>query len=287
MNAKYVSKMGFQDDTEIESAVLQQRSHEDIAVKVISDSGGFGFYGVYDGHGASKELGERHTAYTLAYGYKELSPLHEYVKEEIQKLENKSVKNLKECIRRSFFMFDTEMHQRGCYGGSCMSGIFVLTSKSGDRHIFIVNLGDSRSCAWVDQKIIYHTRDHTPQNSYEHERILKCGTPIIQNRVMGSLAVSRSFGDWIYKNFSNGQNVKSPVVAIPSVKYIHVRDDEELNFFVVSDGVYDTGINSEYLIQVINTLQVKGTKDIPKRILRMLASNNSTADDMSMVCGVI
>ena len=69
----------------------------------------------------------------------------------------------------------------------------------GDR-VICSNLGDSRAVLCRNGQAIELSCDHKPDNVDEEARIKANGGFVTFNRVLGRLAVSRSFGDFAYKN---------------------------------------------------------------------------------------
>ena len=51
-----------------------------------------------------------------------------------------------------------------------------------DKDIYFVNLGDSRALFFNNDKIIFSTQDHKPENPNEQFRILKSGNTVIKKR---------------------------------------------------------------------------------------------------------
>jgi len=70
----------------------------------------------------------------------------------------------------------------------------------GDR-ILTVNLGDSRAVLSRNGMAIDLSVDHKPNMQIETERISRLGGFVTDNRLFGRLGVSRSFGDFEYKNY--------------------------------------------------------------------------------------
>lgn len=65
--------------------------------------------------------------------------------------------------------------------------------------ILCINLGDSRAILSKQGKVIQLSKDHKPYNADEKQRIELAGGNVYQDRVQGQLAVSRAFGDFLYK----------------------------------------------------------------------------------------
>lgn len=65
--------------------------------------------------------------------------------------------------------------------------------------LYVANVGDSRTMIARQFEAKPMTKDHKPNREDEHKRILDAGGFVINNRVMGELAVSRAFGDSEFK----------------------------------------------------------------------------------------
>ena len=65
--------------------------------------------------------------------------------------------------------------------------------------LLCVNLGDSRALLSRQGRVIQLSQDHKPYNPEEKARIEAAGGNVYQDRTQGQLAVSRAFGDFIYK----------------------------------------------------------------------------------------
>lgn len=73
-------------------------------------------------------------------------------------------------------------------------------------HIFCANAGDSRSVLGRSsgaQMCFALSDDHKPDNAQEKARIEAAGGFVEENRVNGSLNLSRSLGDFEYKSSDN------------------------------------------------------------------------------------
>ena len=86
-------------------------------------------------------------------------------------------------------MFDRES-DAGCTAN------FVLIK---DGVLYCSNTGDSRCVLSRDGEAIDMSNDHKPNQEREIQRIENAGGFVRYDRVLGSLAVSRSLGDFQYK----------------------------------------------------------------------------------------
>eukprot|EP00578_Thalassiosira_sp_NH16_P001969 CAMPEP_0181130392 /NCGR_PEP_ID=MMETSP1071-20121207/29838_1 /TAXON_ID=35127 /ORGANISM="Thalassiosira sp., Strain NH16" /LENGTH=602 /DNA_ID=CAMNT_0023216457 /DNA_START=179 /DNA_END=1987 /DNA_ORIENTATION=- len=77
------------------------------------------------------------------------------------------------------------------------TGVVVLVTP---HHIICANAGDSRAILSKRNEVLPLSFDHKPTNDVELTRVEKDGGFVRAGRVDGDLAVSRSFGDFGYKN---------------------------------------------------------------------------------------
>jgi len=118
-------------------------------------------------------------------------------------------------------------------------------------------LGDSRAIARDDfGNVIELSRDHKPNDIKERERIEKLGGKVTKMngdvyRVNGSLAVSRSFGDFEEKEYISAE----PEINITENKYTYI--------VVATDGLWDVMTNKQVINYIDNEMK-KGI-EVPKK----------------------
>lgn len=90
----------------------------------------------------------------------------------------------------------------------------LSTDTDGNRRLISANVGDSRavlvkketsedgSVTYKAQRLTY---DHRAEDPDEQRRVTEAGGFVIRNRVLGILAVSRSFGDHGMKDYVTGE----------------------------------------------------------------------------------
>jgi len=115
---------------------------------------------------------------------------------------------------------------------------------------FFINLGDSRAVALKQDDTYVSTVDHSPDTPQELARIEAAGGKVIWHgcwRVNGSLAVSRSFGDFHCKPLVNEKR-QYHVGIEPEV--ISFKLDSVKTIVLACDGVWDV-VQNEHLAEVI------------------------------------
>lgn len=115
--------------------------------------------------------------------------------------------------------------------------------------VVIANVGDSRTIVARDEKILFATADHKPQNPDERARIERCGGTVRMNRVDGDLAVSRAFGDGSFKRFKNGDLRNQKVVAVPDITRLDCVEGDVL--IIACDGVFEGAYTNEEVVQTV------------------------------------
>ena len=111
------------------------------------------------------------------------------------------------------------------------TGTIVYIEKKDNRKIlYCANIGDSRCVLVNKNRVTRLSYDHRVADIKEKQRILDNHGVIVNNRVYGILMLSRSFGDFITKNFG--------VIVDPHVAKIELSDDD-LYCIIASDGVWD------------------------------------------------
>ena len=239
---------------------------------------GYEIYAVYDGHGGS-------------YVSKFLkSNLHQWIVDEINKYlisnsfqklstilcSNEQFKNdVADILHQSFIGVNNLIRndQSAYFCGSCANMVLLFPGI-----IFDANTGDSRAVLSINNKTISLSTDHKPNiNIDETQRIIKLGGWISQNRVMGTLAITRAFGDFELYPY---------VVADPdiSAKKIYKTGDDTNTFIVLGcDGLWDV-MSSEDASKFVNHYLDQGftPKEITAR-LTMQAIEKKTSDNISII----
>ena len=173
-------------------------------------------------------------------------------------------------------------------------------SQSLENNYWVANLGDSRTIIlesvpfgdWVkpidpalvtntDLGLRFSTTDHKP--SAEKTRIIKTGHNVISGRIDCSLSVSRSFGDFRYKNNPNFGPDQQAVIATPEVSKISKCENDE--FIVLGcDGIFGNILcNKEMTIAIRSKCaEIGDMVEAAKEILH-LSLKRSSLDNMTVL----
>ena len=167
---------------------------------------------LFDGHGGgdvSKYLQENFAIY-----FKKILPFKNYRPE----------------IINLFGLLDEKIRQLNKPKVGSTATIVYIEKENGKKILYCANVGDSR-CVLVKRsgvcRLSYDDRVDDPN---ERARIIKQGGVILNNRILGTLMLSRSFGDWGIKDYG--------VIVEPHITKIELTD-EDLFVIIASDGVWD------------------------------------------------
>ncbi|ETO02429.1 hypothetical protein RFI_35007, partial [Reticulomyxa filosa] len=132
-----------------------------------------------------------------------------------------------------------ELSLNECADGSGSTGVIVIIDKKSN-DLWCANVGDSR-CVLIkhNQQVTQLSIEHKPTDPQERKRIENANGWVAFGRVMGILAVSRSFGDKDFKN-----HLKNLVVSTPSITHHLLQSNDE--FIVCAcDGLFDVFRNED------------------------------------------
>ncbi|OIW17068.1 hypothetical protein TanjilG_15651 [Lupinus angustifolius] len=141
-----------------------------------------------------------------------------------------------------------------------------------DNHLYVANVGDSRTIISKAGKAIALSEDHKPNRSDERKRIENAGGVVMWAgtwRVGGVLAMSRAFGNRMLKPF---------VVAEPEIQDQEIDEQIEL-LILASDGLWD-------VIQNEDAVSLARTEEEPEAAARKLteaAFSRGSADNITCI----
>ncbi len=156
--------------------------------------------------------------------------------------------------------------------------------------IYSANVGDSRTILSRGGKLVMASYDHTPQREDEEARIKHAGGFIQGSRVMGELAVSRSFGDMQFKRQIRQQNGTWNVKLVtcnPEFQAIPLTPDDD--FIVLAcDGLFDVFSNQEVVDAVREQMDKHGNTELAcDEIIKQAIEQRGTRDNVSMLLVVL
>ena len=228
---------------------------------------------IFDGHGGGN---------ISSYLQKNFSKLY-------QKYLNETQNNIVNSLSLSFTQIDEDIKKQPQIENQGSTGtiIHIIREKNNRLFIYNGNVGDSRASLISTKKIIRLSKDHRTSDKEERKRIIAEGGMIINNRVNGELMLTRSFGDFDFKQ--NGKNntkknndelsrFRKGVICEPFVTQIEI--DQNINnqfLFLASDGVWDVISEEEMqqLIKVNNDTQYLSSIIIEKALFKKAWDNLS------------
>ncbi|CAG9762473.1 unnamed protein product [Ceutorhynchus assimilis] len=194
------------------------------------------FFGVYDGHGGAKisDFAGKH--------------LHKFM---VNREEYRDGK-IAEALKRAFLEFDQAMLEEESLKNE-QSGSTAVVVVVKDKKLYCANIGDSRAIGCANGRLEKLSYDHKPNNLEEYERITDAGGWVDCNRVNGNLALSRAFGDYVFKRDSSRTAEEQIVIALPDV--IEKELTPDWDFMVLAcDGIWDVMSDEDVLAFVIEKI---------------------------------
>lgn len=244
-----------------------RKSQEDAHIARTDLPDGVMLFGVFDGHGG-----------------KEVSI---FVKEkfvaELVKLEEYKSRNYGDALKACFLKMDTMMKEpegiarlskiQNEHGNpdpfanpgrqgeedsiakftGCTAVVVLVTAT----HYFCANAGDSRSVIGRSQgaeMCFPLSDDHKPDNLPEKARIEAAGGFVEENRVNGSLNLSRSLGDFEYKSNHDLPFTQQMVTCDPEVRTCARQSSDEF-LILACDGIWDCMTSEECVIQTRDAIK--------------------------------
>lgn len=166
-------------------------------------------------------------------------------------------RSVQDCLASAYIITDIQSRKAGLMSSGCTAVTTYLESKGGRRTLHVANVGDARAVLCKAGKAIRLTYDHKATDVAEQKRIQDAGGFVLRGRVLGILAVSRSFGDHGLKQF---------VSARPFMTQTELTADCQF-LAMCCDGVFDVMKDEEVVDFVLE--HSKGGAPNPK-IAQML-----------------
>ena len=210
---------------------------------------------VYDGHG-----GKECANYLTKMLYKNIL------------FYKKKNTNMFRILNNAFNKTDKDFLKLDKKSGSTANTIFIDYKTN---LFFIANTGDSRSFLCTKDNYIYPLSiDHKPSNIKEKTRILKLPNSFILNdRINGKLAMSRSFGD---------KNLKKWIISKPDIFYSYFRNIKFI--LLATDGLFDVMSNYEISVFILRQLRYKVNKNkIVKNLVNYAINVKNSHDNVSII----
>ncbi|KAM7463701.1 hypothetical protein LguiA_031822 [Lonicera macranthoides] len=211
-------------------------------------------FGIFDGHGGSRaaEFLKEHLFENLMKHPKFVTDTKLAISETYQQTDMKFLESEKDTFRDD--------------GSTASTAVLV------GNHLYVANVGDSRTVVSKAGRAIPLSDDHKPNRSDERKRIENAGGVVMWAgtwRVGGVLAMSRAFGNRMLKQF---------VVADPEIQDQEI--DKELELLVLaSDGLWDVVPNED-------AMSLASSEEQPEAAARKLtetAFTRGSADNITCI----
>ena len=193
-------------------------------------------------------------------GKEELKLLNKQSKEE-DDLQDKKSKNKN--LEKDFYKYLDPKNSKNCDISSitgCTSCVIIIDQKF--KKIFFANAGDSRAVICKKGVAYQMSHDHKPDSAKEKNRIYKSGGWVSEGRIKGNLNLSRSLGDFEYKQNKKLSAQYQMITAYPEINIELL--DENCEFIILAcDGIWDCLTPQEACDFVRNKLYEKNGKVKP------------------------
>ena len=124
--------------------------------------------------------------------------------------------------------------------------------------VTVANAGDSRCLLSRKGVFVALSDDHKPNNDIEYQRITKAGGVVTRdNRVQGSLALSRALGDFEFKANQALSAEEQMVTALPDIMSEQIRDAEDEFLVLACDGLFEIH-NWQSLLSLVRDFILRG-----------------------------
>jgi protein phosphatase 1B len=186
-------------------------------------------------------------------------------------------------IREGFLTLDEQLRRiPELESGEDKSGSTAVCVLVSPTQIYFANCGDSRAVLVRNGEVLFSTTDHKPVNPTERERIQNAGGSVMIQRVNGSLAVSRSLGDYDYKRVEGRGPTEQLVSPEPEIT-AYDRHSQDQFIVLACDGVWDVMTNEDLNTYIQHRLRV--SEDLSK-VCNEVVDNclyKGSRDNMSIV----
>jgi len=154
-------------------------------------------------------------------------------------------------------------------GNTHLQLIVPKSDKGLRRVLYTANVGDARAVLCRGGKAVRLTYDHKGSDTQEAKRITDAGGVVMNNRVNGVLAVTRSLGDSSMKEF---------VVGAPYTTETTLDEDDEF-LIVACDGLWDVTEDQD----AVDLIRSTSDPQKASKILLDFAIQNYSTDNLSVM----
>ncbi|GAB5591732.1 mgpp2cl-1 [Umbelopsis nana] len=216
-----------------------------------------GFFGIYDGHAgkATAEWCGENLHKTF------LSCLNDNLNAPVS-----------DVLNIAFLKADRQLNEKEGQHSGCTAVVAYVEAKkqSSKRILYTANVGDARAVLCRNGQAVRLSYDHKGSDANEAKRIIDLGGFMMNNRVNGVLAVTRSLGDHTMKEF---------VVGNPYTTETELTEDDSF-IILACDGLWDV-CNDNDAVDLIK--EVLDPQEASQKLLDHALANFSTDNLTIMV----
>ena len=168
-------------------------------------------------------------------GKAELTQLNKLSKKEDDEQDKKNKKNLE----KDFYKYLDPKNTEDCDISNitgCTACVSIIDEKF--KRIYFANAGDSRAVICKNGIGFQMSHDHKPDSAKEKNRVYKSGGWVNEGRIKGNLNLSRSLGDFEYKQDKKLSQKDQMITAYPEIN-IELLDDTCEFIILACDGIWD------------------------------------------------
>ena len=257
-----VLEYSFREDQNIDSEMLMEDKSK--SIENFNNDKCQMIFEIFDGHG-----GDEMSSYLQAN-------LAKIYKQNL--LLNKG--NIILSLKNAFHDADDEMREQLNIEGLGSTGtlVHIVKGLGPSLEVYSANVGDSRVSLISPEHIIRLSCDHRTTDEKEKKRILEAGMEIIDDRICGTLMLTRIFGNYEYKD-ENERDNNTGLICEPFISKINIDLNIENQFLILaSDGIWDI-LTEEDIQNIIKKYQ--DTQKICSVIIKKCLENEAW-DNMSV-----
>lgn len=231
---------------------------------------------IFDGHGGDKVSTYLQSNFSKIY----------------KKYLDETKKNIEKSLSLAFSKLDDDLRevQKIEDQGSTGTIIHIIRDKNDRLFVYNGNVGDSRATLISPRKIERLSKEHRASDKEEKKRVLSEGGLIFHGRVNGELMLTRSFGDFAFKQnakttiirktASTGEvgRFRKGVICVPYIAKVEIDQSVDNQFlFMASDGIWDVISEEEIqqLIKVNNDTKYLSSLIMEKALIKQAWDNLS------------
>ena len=231
----------------------------------------------YNNNSNNQEMTDQENKNTIA---KKLSTSLEVQKSISPQLNNQITNRYIQGISSGFIQMDNQLSQDNQIqidiSGS--TGVVVMIDQIGN--FYCSWLGDSRAIISHGGRAQELTYDHLPTNPEEYLRIKKAQMFVSNDRVNGSLAMSRAFGDFIFKQHDTLSAENQAVSCQPDIHHRKLDYNKDEFIILGSDGLWEM-IDAQKCVDFVRKKLAANFKKVKNYDNLLQRANNSSNNNNS------